>query len=86
MVRTNKYNCIKQKSTHRVLFFGMHIFDRLWRNPPCGYAASPPLQGGLRFCNQSASLVKGDSPQCGEMSRSDRGDGHRFGGGNAVRH
>ena len=21
MVRTNKYNCIKQKSTHRVLFF-----------------------------------------------------------------
>ena len=23
-------------------------------------------------------------PHCGEMSRSDRGDGHRLGGGNAV--
>ena len=24
-------------------------------------------------------------PHCGEMSRSDRGDGHRLGGGNAAR-
>ena len=31
--------------------------------------------------NRFASLVKGDSPQCGEMSRSDKGDGHRYGGG-----
>ena len=30
------------------------------------------------------SLAKGDSPQCGEMSRSDRGDGHRLGGGFAI--
>ena len=68
--------------------YGGLFFDRsshrLRRNPSCGYAASPPLQGGLRFCNRYASLVKGDSPQCGEMSRSDRGDGHRLGGGFAV--
>ena len=25
-------------------------------------------------------FVKGDSPQCGEMSRSDRGDGRQLGG------
>lgn len=31
--------------------------------------------------HKKASLVKGDSPQCGEMSHSDRGDGHRLGGG-----
>ena len=37
-----------------------------------------------RFCNRLASLVKDDSPRCGEMSRSDRGDGHRLGGGFAV--
>ena len=35
------------------------------------------------MCIISLPCVKGDSPQCGEMSRSDRGDGHRFGGGNA---
>lgn len=46
MVRTNKYIPVKQKSTHRVLFFGMHIFDRLWRNPPCGCAAPPLCKGG----------------------------------------
>ncbi len=33
------------------------------------------------MCGVFASLVKGDSPRCGEMWRSDRGDGHRFGGG-----
>ena len=32
----------------------------------------------------SLPCVKGDSPQCGEMSRSVRGDGHRLGGGNAA--
>ena len=48
-------------------------------------AAVPlPLQGRQIGYNILGSLVKGDSPQCGEMSRSDRGDGHRFGGGNAV--
>ena len=33
------------------------------------------------MCGVFASLVKGDSPQCVEMWRSDRGDGHRFGEG-----
>ena len=33
------------------------------------------------MCGAFASLVKGDSPLCGEMWRSDRGDGHRFGEG-----
>ena len=35
------------------------------------------------MCIISLPCVKGDSPLCGEMSRSDRGDGHRLGGGNA---
>ena len=34
---------------------------------------------GLR--DYSGSLVKGDSPQCGEMSRSDKGDGLPSGAG-----
>lgn len=37
---------------------------------------------GIRsFCvlSRFASLVKGDSPLCGEMSRNDRGDGRRLG-------
>ena len=33
----------------------------------------------LQIFNLSASLVKGDSPLCGEMSRNDRGDGRRLG-------
>lgn len=49
MVRTNKYNCIKQKSTHRVLFFGMHIFDRLWRNPPLRLRRFPPFARGAKI-------------------------------------
>ena len=31
-------------------------------------------------CKFYAPLAKGDSPQCGEMSRSDRGDGRPLGG------
>ena len=57
---------------------------RLRRNPSVAQARQFPLQGSLRRCNRYASLVKGDSPRCGEMSRSDRGDGHRLGGGFAV--
>ena len=37
-------------------------------------------QGRLIGYKISAPLAKGDSPQCGEMSRSDRGDGRRLGG------
>ena len=35
---------------------------------------------------KTAPLVfsRGDSPQCGEMSHSDRGDGHRLGAVNFV--
>ena len=29
--------------------------------------------------NTAPLIVRGDSPQCGEMSHSDRGDGHRLG-------
>ena len=57
---------------------------RLRRNPSVAQARQLPLQGSLKRCNRYASLVKGDSPQCREMSRSDRGDGHRLGGGFAV--
>ena len=60
------------------------IVSRLRCNPSVAQARQFPLQGSLRRCNRYASLVKGDSPQCGEMSRSDRGDGHRLGGGFAV--
>jgi hypothetical protein len=52
--------------------------------PSVAQARQFPLQGSLKRCNRYASLVKGDSPRCGEMSRSDRGDGHRLGGGFAV--
>jgi len=34
-----------------------------------------------RLRDYSGSLVKGDSPQCGEMSRSDKGDGLPSGAG-----
>ena len=34
----------------------------------------------LFLFDRIASLAKGDSPQCGEMSRSDRGDGRPLGG------
>ena len=68
--------------------YGGLFFDRsshrLRRNPSVAQARQFPLQGSLKRCNRYASLVKGDSPQCGEMSRSDRGDGHRLGGGFAV--
>ena len=66
--------------TAACFLFVLPIASRLRCNPSCDYAASPLLQGGLRFCNRYASLVKGDSPQCGEMSRSDRGDGRQLGG------
>ena len=39
-----------------------------------------PFQGRQIGFKISAPLAKGDSPQCGEMSRSDRGDGRRLGG------
>ena len=39
-----------------------------------------PFQGRQIGFKISAPLVKGDSPQCGEMSRSDRGDGRQLGG------
>ena len=52
--------------------------------PSVAQARQFPLQGSLRRCNRYASLVKGDSPQCGEMSRSDRGDGHRLGAVSAA--
>ena len=40
----------------------------------------PPLPDLFCITNKKAPLVaRGDSPQCGEMSRSDRGDGHRLG-------
>ncbi len=35
--------------------------------------AGREFASGLRDC--LGSLVKGDSPRCGEMSRSDKGDG-----------
>ena len=34
-----------------------------------------------RLRDYSGSLVKGDSPRCGEMSRSDKGDGLPSGAG-----
>ena len=34
-----------------------------------------------RLMDCSGSLVKGDSPRCGEMSRSDKGDGLPSGAG-----
>ena len=39
-----------------------------------------PFQGRQIGFKISAPLAKGDSPQCGEMSRSDRGDGRPLGG------
>ena len=38
-----------------------------------------PFQERQIGFNIYGSPVKGDSPQCGEMSHSDRGDGHRLG-------
>ena len=41
----------------------------------------PPFTQGRQIGYKIlAPLAKGDSPQCGEMSRSDRGDGRRLGG------
>ena len=39
-----------------------------------------PSKGRQKGVNILAPLAKGDSPQCGEMSRSDRGDGRQSGG------
>ena len=60
------------------------IASRLRCNSSVAQARQLPLQGSLKRCNRYASLVKGDSPQCGEMWRSDKGDGHRYGGGTTA--
>ena len=39
-----------------------------------------PCKGRQKGVNILAPLAKGDSPHCGEMSRSDRGDGRQSGG------
>ena len=39
------------------------------------------MSNANRLRDYSGSLVKGDSPRCGEMSRSDKGDGLPSGAG-----
>ena len=57
----------------------------IWEKQSGGLFRSECINPSEFAYGKPTSLVKGDSPQCGEMWRSDRGDGHRFGGGNAVR-
>ena len=46
--------------------------------PLCNHGRSK-LQGRQIGFILLGSLAKGDSPQCGEMSRSDKGDGRQLG-------
>ena len=51
----------------------------------CSQARSHlPLQGRQIGFILLGSLAKGDSPQCGEMSRSDKGDGRQLGAVSAA--
>ncbi len=55
------------KSLLNGIFFIWVIYSNLFRYP-------------LRVSEKiNTGFLKGDSPQCGEMSRSDRGDGRQFG-------
>ncbi len=68
-----------------IVLFGVFIYSWVGAKSLHHLRWSPSLyKGGFGYYNLFGSLVKGDSPQCGEMSRSDRGDGHRLGGGFAV--
>ena len=50
------------------------------RNPSVNaYGVATSLYKGGFVLYFFGSLAKGDSPQCGEMSRSDRGDGRQLG-------
>lgn len=45
-----KYHPVKE-------WYYSHILFRLWRNPPCGYAALPPLcKGGVVFATALSPL------------------------------